>query len=168
MMGDISVREATRDDAKAIKHVARDSWHAVYDSVLGVDRVDETVESWYDPERLITDDIEQNDRLFFVGVVDETVVGFVETVPDESDDKLAHLYRLYVASDYWGRGIGSSLLDHIETVLEEQGFDRLQLSVMAENNAGVSFYESNGFQRTSTTQNEQLDFQQYEYLKHLD
>lgn len=167
MMEDISIRKATRDDAKAIKHVARDSWHAAYDSVLGADRVDEKIESWYDPERLVTDDIEQNDRLFFVGVVDETVVGFVEMVPDDSDDKLAHLYRIYVASDYWGRGIGSSLLDHIETVLKEQGFERLQLSVMAENNVGVGFYESNGFHRIATSHNDQLDFQEYEYLKQL-
>lgn len=166
-MEDVSIRKATRDDAKAIQHVARDSWHAAYDSVLGADPVDEKIESWYDPERLVTDDIEQNDRPFFVGVVDETVVGFVEIVPDDSDDKLAHLYRIYVASDHWGRGIGSSLLDHIETVLKEQGFERLQLSVMAENNVGVGFYESNGFHRIATSHNDQLDFQQHEYLKKL-
>lgn len=166
-MEDISIRAATKDDAKAIKHVARDSWHVAYDSVLGADQVDEKVESWYDPERLIPDDIEPNDRLFFVGVVEETVVGFIEIVHDESDETLAHLYRLYVVSDYWGRGIGSSLLDHIETILEDQGFDRLQLSVMAENSVGVSFYESNGFHRTAITHNDHLDFREYEYRKQL-
>ncbi len=59
------------------------------------------------------------------------------------------------------------LLDYIETVLEEQGFDRLQLSVMAENDVGVSFYESSRFRRTATTHNDQLDFRECEYLKHL-
>lgn len=166
-MEDVSIRKATSDDATAIEQVARDSWHAAYDSVLGADQVDDKVDSWFDPERLVADDIEPTDRLVFVSVVDDAVVGFVETVPDESDATLCHLYRIYVASEYWGRGIGSSLLDHIETVLEEQGFDRLQLSVMAENDVGVSFYESKGFHRTATTHNDQLDIQQYEYRKSL-
>ncbi|MFC7046016.1 hypothetical protein ACFQH6_11850 [Halobacteriaceae archaeon GCM10025711] len=48
-------------DAEAIQRVARDSWHAAYDAVLGAERVDETVSSWYDPERLVADDIERDD-----------------------------------------------------------------------------------------------------------
>ncbi|MHB9287537.1 GNAT family N-acetyltransferase [Halobacteriales archaeon Cl-PHB] len=75
--------------------------------------------------------------------------------------------RTESALDAERRGIGSSLLDHIETVLKEQGFDRLQLSVMAENEGGVSFYEFNSFHRTATTHNDQLDIQQYEYRKSL-
>lgn len=162
-----SIRTVTTTDAKAIRRVARASWHAAYDSVLGPDHVDEKVDSWYDPERLITDDIEQAERPFYVAVVDETVVGFVEAILPGSDDLAVQLYRIYVAPKYWGQGIGGSLLDHIETVLEERGFDRLRLTVIAENDIGVSFYEANGFHRTATTYNDQLDVQQYQYQKLL-
>ena len=62
---------AAVDDAAAIQAVARDSWHAAYDDVLGPERVDDTVSSWYDPERLVTDDVEQADRPFYVAI-DET------------------------------------------------------------------------------------------------
>lgn len=166
-MGNILIRKAVTEDAEDIQRVARDSWHAAYDSVLGADEVDVTVDSWYDPARLVVDDIEDSDRLLFVAVVDDTIVGFVETIPDTSDDDLAHLYRIYVVSDRWGRGIGRSLLDHVETVLEEQGFGRVQVSVLAENDVGVKFYEATEFHRTATTYNDRYDIREYEYLKRL-
>lgn len=166
-MGNILIRKAVTDDATDIQRVARASWHEVYDSVLGADVVDEKVDSWYNPERLAEDDIEPSDRLLFVAVADENIVGFGETIPDKTDDELAHLYRIYVVPDYWGRGIGSSLLNHVESVLKEQGFDRVQLSVIAENDVGVTFYESTGFHRTATTYNDEFETREFEYLKHL-
>ena len=166
-MEDVSIRPATLDDAEAIQRVARDSWHAAYDAVIGADQVDETVNSWYDPERLVAEDIQQPERLLVVATADGEILAFAEAVPDEDDDQLAHLHRIYVAPAEWSRGIGSSLLDHIETLLEIRGFDRLHLSVMAENDVGVNFYESNGFHRVGTTANDQLDIQQYEYRKQL-
>ena len=51
--------------------------------------------------------------------------------------------------------------------VRERGFGRLQLSVMAANDLAVDFYESHGFERASTTRNEQLDIEEYEYRKAL-
>jgi ribosomal protein S18 acetylase RimI-like enzyme len=163
---DATIRPATASDTGAIRAVARASWHAAYDPVLGADRVDEVVDSWYDPERLATDDVEPDERPFFVAD-DGGVVGFAEAVPDDEDGDTAHLYRIYVHPDEWGRGIGGSLLDRIEDVLGNRGFEWLTLSVMAENDVGVRFYESEGFERTATTRNEQLDIREFEYGKPL-
>jgi ribosomal protein S18 acetylase RimI-like enzyme len=162
-----SVRKASADDVSAIQRVARNAWHVVYDPVLGADRVDEIVDSWYDPERLLTDDIESDERPMLVATVDSVIVGFAEATPDESDGELAHLYRIYVDPDYWVQGIDSSLLDRIEEILRERGFGRLQLSVLAENDVGISFHESCGFHRNGERENHQLGVHQYQYLKQL-
>jgi ribosomal protein S18 acetylase RimI-like enzyme len=164
---DVTLRPATASDTGAIRAVARASWHAAYDPVLGADRVDDVVDSWYDPERLVTDDVEPDERPLFVADDGGTVVGFAEAVPDDEDDDTAHLYRIYVHPDAWGGGIGGSLLDRIERVLRERGFEWLTLSVMAENDVGVRFYESKGFDRTATTRNERLGIREYEYGKPL-
>ncbi|PSQ24209.1 N-acetyltransferase [Halobacteriales archaeon QS_9_67_17] len=162
-----NVRKAGADDVSAIRRVARNAWHAAYDHILGADRVDEIVDSWYDPERLLADDIEPDERPMLVATVDGVTVGFAEAAPDESDGGLAHLYRIYVDPDHWQQGIGSSLLDRIEVILRERGFDRLQLSVLAENDVGISFYESCGFHRNGESENDQLGVREYQYLKQL-
>lgn len=161
-----TIRVATADDTATIQRVARDSWHAAYDSILGPERVTEAVDSWFAPERLLTDDVEPADRPFFVAVVDGSVVGFVETVV-EDDAPAAHLYRIYVAPDSWGQGIGTALLDHVEGVLRDRDVERLKLSVFADNDGAVQFYESTGFERTGTTHDEKFDVGRYEYAKEL-
>lgn len=162
-----TIRPATADDAERIQQVARESWHAAYGDFLDEATIDETVDAWYEPEKLIADDITPDDRAIFVAVADGTVVGFVEVAPSGKDDGVAHLYRIYVVPDFWSRGIGTALLDRAETVLRKRGFDRLVLSVFADNAVGVQFYESAGFERIETTYVERFDTQQHEYAKDL-
>lgn len=163
MPTDARIRNAKPDDAEAIQRVARASWHAAYDSILGADAVDEKVDSWYAPEKLVGDDVEPDDRPFFVAVVEGDVVGFTEAVPHPSESRIARLYRIYVHPDHWSRGIGRSLLERVESSLDERGFDRLQVSVLAKNHDAVEFYEAAGFHRTETTYDDQFGGERYEY-----
>ncbi|WP_440988919.1 N-acetyltransferase family protein [Haloarchaeobius baliensis] len=168
MTDPLSVRAATADDARAVQRVADASCHAVYDDILGPDAVDDIVANWYDPERLVADDVEPDERPFFVAAVDGAVVGYVEGVPDADDENVAHLYRIYVHPDHWGDGVGSALLDRLETAFRDRGFDHLCVSVFAENETGVGFYESVGFGERRTTTDEQFETERFEYEKPLD
>lgn len=148
-----AIRQATPDDAAAVKRVARASWHATYDDLLGERTVDETVDQWYDPDRL-ADAARSDDHVLHVADAGDAtdaeppaIVAFAHAVPGEEEDALAHLVRIYALLEWWGEGVGSALLDRTESVLRERGFDRLRLSVFAENEVGVGFYESRGFER---------------------
>ena len=176
MGDDATIRSAERTDVEAVQRVARAAWHAAYDDVLGPDRVDETVDSWYDPERLVEDDVADPARAFVVATVDDSIVGFAEAVPDaetstdedDPDEDLVHLYRLYVTPDHWGEGVGTALLEHVETVFADRGFTELTLTVMAANEVGVGFYESRGFERVDAFHDDQLDIEEYEYRKPIE
>jgi ribosomal protein S18 acetylase RimI-like enzyme len=166
MTVDATIRAATADDTVAIQRVARESWHAAYDSILGPERVTDVVDSWFAPDRLLTDDIGPENRPFFVAVVDGSVVGFVEAVLADATPT-AQLYRIYVAPDSWGVGIGTALLDRVEAVLRDRDMERLELSVFAANDGAVQFYESSGFERIGTAHDEKFDVERYEYAKEL-
>ncbi|WP_435346217.1 GNAT family N-acetyltransferase [Haloarchaeobius sp. HRN-SO-5] len=167
MADHVTIRETTAADARAVQSVADASRHAAYDAILGVETVDDIVTNWYDPDRVVADDVAPDDRPFFVAVVDDEVVGYVEGVPDGDDPELAHLYRIYVHPDHWGVGVGRNLLDRLETAFSGRGFERLRLSVFAENDVGVQFYESVGFDRVDATRDEQFGVDRYEYAKRL-
>lgn len=87
------------------------------------------------------------------------LVGFVHVVPgsDGHGRTVASLVRLYVHPDCWGKGTGTALLERAIDGLETDGdgdgdsdadYERLELEVFADNEVGVRFYESRGFERT--------------------
>jgi len=188
-----TVRPATPDEARVVASIARESWHAAYDSFLGRETVDAAVDEWYDPEA-VAEAIEtarsREDVVFLVASTagrvppsgDEAdttdtasdggneigpVVGFAAAGPDSSGTDRAVLSRLYVRPDRWGDGIGGRLLDRVETTLATQ-FETLRLVVFADNAVGVGFYESTGFDRVDTQVSDlDEDIEEYVYEKRL-
>ena len=173
-----TIREARETDTTAIQRVARAAWHAAYDHLIGPEEVDETVDSWYDPDRLVRDDVRDPDRPFLVAerttshddgsaAVDEnSLVGFAEAAAGENPG-LWHLYRLYVHPDVWGKGVGTALLERILAAVRERDVDELRVSVLADNEVGVGFYEARGFEQLATTEDERFDVPRFEYTRAL-
>ncbi|OVE85307.1 GNAT family N-acetyltransferase [Natronolimnobius baerhuensis] len=164
-----AVRRATTDDVLAIHETARESWHATYDDVLGSDTVDSVVDDWYalgDLESAIADASSRDDVEFVVVEPDKSTDdiitdsegdvltglqrcrAFAHVVPWPEDPVVAYLARFYVRPDSWGEGVGTALLEHLETTLEDS-FDRIRLAVLADNEVGISFAESVGFERVT-------------------
>ena len=160
-----TVRPPTEDDTWAIQRVARRSWHAAHDPVIGEDAVDGFVDDHYDEES-IRQNVTDPDGLFYV-VEDETreVVGFIAVAPD--DDDVFVIGGLYVHPDYWGQGFGTSLLERAESSVVERGGEKLHLVVMAENEVAVRFYESRGFDKIDEQYDEAIDTMTSVYAKDL-
>jgi len=166
----VTVRPAAPADAAAVQRVARAGWHAAYDDILGAERVEDTVDDWYAADA-VRRDAADDGRPFFVAVdpadgasedapdAADAVVGFAAVTPDgpETSADAWELYRIYVHPDRWGEGAGSALLARCERTVRERGGDALELSVLADNEVGVSFYRSRGFERVRTTHDGGLD-----------
>jgi ribosomal protein S18 acetylase RimI-like enzyme len=179
-MTDVTVRETTVDDVHDVQRVARAGWHAAYDDIFGPERVEETVDSWYDPERLVADDVRDPERPFFVGehrgdrpddagpgdATEGDIVGFAEAAAGD-EPGVWQLYRIYVHPDAWGEGVGTLLLAEIEAAVRERGVEELRVSVHAENDVGVSFYEARGFDRVGTEPDDLFGGRRHEYAKPL-
>lgn len=141
----LSFRQSEPDDAEAIRRVARSSWHAVYDDILGEDTVDRMVDEWYGVDSLRTA-IEGS--IFYIAEVDREVVGFANAGANpEYGEGTFELYRIYVLPEYWHQRIGGHLLELVSADVKEEGGERLRLSVLSENDVGREFYESRGFER---------------------
>ncbi|MEM4782356.1 MAG: GNAT family N-acetyltransferase [Halalkalicoccus sp.] len=161
----VEIRPGEPADAKAIREIARTSWHAAYDDLLGEETVKRTVEEWYALDEL-REAIERPGHALYVAE-DDDVVGFVHAGPNPDEERIAELYRIYVRPDRWGEGVGGRLLDAVEPELE--GYDRLALSVFAENDVGVGFYEKQGFERAGegTVELEGETYREYRYERSL-
>ncbi|AEH36685.1 GNAT family N-acetyltransferase [Halopiger xanaduensis] len=178
---DWTIRRATTDAAPAVREIARESWHAAYDDILGPDTVADVTDDWYAIEELevsIRKSRETDDEEFLLAVparadeasdadpdpnpdatassdagVSAEIEGFAHAGLHPDDPTAAYLVRLYVRPGTWGEGTGTALLERIEATFEPT-CDRLRLTVLADNEIGVSFYESAGFERVQTRQSD--------------
>ncbi|MFB6291771.1 MAG: N-acetyltransferase family protein [Candidatus Nanohaloarchaea archaeon] len=135
----MNIRHATEYDVDGIRRVAAESWRETYFGILSKRAIKEVVSDWYDREGL-RDDVE--DPLFYVAEDEDEIVGFAHATIDGNE---AELHRIYLDPDYQRRGIGSQLYRKIEEGLERNEVDTVILKVLAENDAGIKFYESRGF-----------------------
>lgn len=167
-MSHVHIRSATPADAPAIERTARRSWHAAYDTLLGERAVNEMVDVWYDLSDLRSA-TKRDENVFIVALKEDSTVGFAHAAFDAERNGWV-LFRIYVAPDHWGNGIGTALLKRIETELKDRGVSTYELVVLAENDIGVAFYESHGFDRVETVENELtgVETTEHKYRKEFD
>ena len=81
--------------------------------------------------------------LFLVAEENGQIVG---TVIGGFDGRRGLLYHLAVSASFRGQGIGSRLMDEIESRLREKGCIRCYLLVVTDNDEGMRYYEKRGWE----------------------
>lgn len=151
-MSDVTVRPADPGDVSDVQRVARRGWHAAYEDVLSAETIEAKLEEWYD-RATIREYVEREDVGYFVATVDGQVLGYASGGPSDERD-VGFLGAIYVDPDRWGQGIGSRLLDRVESFLADQGYERLRFRVLAENDVGKGFYRSRGYEALERVETE--------------
>jgi ribosomal protein S18 acetylase RimI-like enzyme len=140
-------REATRDDADAIREVAHDSLTASYIPPLDDDHIETAVEQWYSGDAF-ADDLDGDDTLYVVADDDGDIVAFSQSAVEPGKRTVGAIQWLHVHPDHRDRGVGADLLAHTETRLFDAGVTYLEGRVLGDNRAGNQFYQNHGFHRT--------------------
>jgi len=77
------------------------------------------------------------------------LLGFVmfyeETGTYEQSVRRGVVENVYVRPPARGEGVGTALLDHAETALEDRGVEVVSIAAMAENERAIEFYEARGY-----------------------
>ncbi len=146
----------TLDSRAAVRGAIRShgrAWQEAYAGILPapvLDRVtvdpdDSEVDGWLD--RLPDED---DPGVAYGASVDRTVRGYIYLRWGDTKPLVRHgeagLKELYVHPEWWGAGLGTSLLGRAVGALPT-GVDGLALEALAGNEVGSSFYESRGFSR---------------------
>ncbi|SHK67527.1 GNAT family N-acetyltransferase [Haladaptatus paucihalophilus] len=142
-MGDIEIRPACVSDVPDIRRVARRSWFDSYADFLSTTVIEAELSTWYTPDAVETA-VTDPTRPYFVAVDGDIVVGYSKGV---ADTPVADLSTLYVSPDCQHGGVGTRLLEIVSDELESRGATTLELTVFAENDGAIGFYEARGFER---------------------
>ena len=74
----------------------------------------------------------------------------IEVDFDFSKSKSIELDRIYVLSEYHGKGAAQLIMDFINFVAEEKGYDFVWLGVWEHNPKAIRFYQKMGFEKFGT------------------
>lgn len=80
-----------------------------------------------------------------VASLEGVIVGSVHVSPVESPDYDAQLIGMHVEPHLTGSGIGGLLMRSALEFIREQGFERVELGVIAGNSGARRFYEAHGW-----------------------
>ena len=84
---------------------------------------------------------------FLVAELDNDVVGMGGLRVDGTEGEL---FRMRVAIDRQGEGIGTALLDALESAARERGVERLSAWTAKRQSAAVGFYPNHGYEQVET------------------
>ena len=71
--------------------------------------------------------------------------GLASGAVHKQDSNSAHLYQMWVAPEFRGKGLGKALLSRIKTWAEELHLEKVLLSVTTSNTNAFNLYKSFGF-----------------------
>jgi len=163
------VREATTADVASIRAVAEASWERDYADLLTRDTVAAGVNDWYD-EATLTEQVTDERTPVLVaeragGVVGSDADGSEadDSSPDETggvagfahgyvDGETGHVLRLYAHPEERRSGVGEQVLAATVDALVERGSERVDATVLAANEQGRAFYESQGFEEVAVAE----------------
>ncbi|SEW20688.1 GNAT family N-acetyltransferase [Halobacterium jilantaiense] len=160
----MNVREARPGDASAVRRVADAAWHDAHAPIVGPETVEEFLANYYDVADLRARYAEDDGSTTFVAE-DGEVVGYATGVPTDDAYDLA---AIYVHPDRQSEGVGSRLVETVESRARETDYDTLRLVVMADNDSSRGFYEAHGFEHADDDYDSELGVQNCIYEKRLD
>lgn len=143
------VRTASERDLEAIRALLVETWHATYDCIYGVERVNAITDDWHSVPALKEQMARPNSE--FIVADDGSRLGGMAFADFDPDLKRVFLRQLYVSPASQGSGVGGTLMEEVLASFPEAS--SVTLEVEEANARAVRFYESFGFAQSGRTAN---------------
>jgi ribosomal protein S18 acetylase RimI-like enzyme len=136
----VEIRLATEADVPAMQALGVRTWRATYAGVLSEAQIEAGIAEFWNDYSLGS---ATGARRMLVATVDGELAGLLES--DRLDDGRAVVWKLYVAPEEQGRGIGRALVERHLARAAADGDREVWLEHYEGNDAAAAFYERLGF-----------------------
>lgn len=138
------LRTPTKEDAEKVLAFRRD----VAGETIYLTRYPYEIENSVEKEREIIGNYYRAEHLGMMAIFDDNrIIGITSVSPVGITFKVRHRAsaELVIRREYWNLGLGAHLLDRAIELAEECGYERLELSVFADNGRALRLYKKKGF-----------------------
>lgn len=143
----MNIRRATANDAPMLAKVHVDSWQVAYRGIVPDSFLERF--TYQRREEAFRQALTANLEETYLVENNDHAIGIL-TIGASRDADLdvnctGEIWGIYIAPDYWRRGIGTTLVYEAERILQSRGFNQVILWVLEENMDARRFYERMGF-----------------------
>ena len=150
-MPDISIREATVDDAKKLTDLAYTTfWDAfAHHTKNAPDDLNHYMRQAFNVDQ-ISAELGDEKSIFLIAEIEGEPAGYAKIINDAIEPAITalrpvELNRLYSHQQFLGKGIGQALMDACFRRAKQENRDVMWLGVWEYNPRAQRFYEKNGF-----------------------
>ncbi len=144
MSSPVTVRDATNEDASAIRRVAQASWRDTYRDIFEPEFIEGFLDRNYSEAALAgaaEATATEAGAVFLVAEREGAIVGYLHF---GEGPRGPELYRIYADPAHYDTGVGSALLAELHRRIEGR-VEAYVLDVHSRNERGRAFYDRNGF-----------------------
>lgn len=147
------VTVANSSHADTISRIGKQSFRDAFAHLFkNKEELLEYLEYTYHPDKILKS-LEKKNNIFFLALIENVPVGFAKVKKYSLNEQIQsiaqmELQKIYVLSDYHGRGAGQALLESVVNLAQEVRPDFVWLDTHVENAKAIRFYEKNGFKKT--------------------
>ena len=151
----LSIRPAEERDAEILAGLGARTFSDAYLCTLSAEDMGDYLREAFSPEQMLKD-VANPEVLLFLASVSDTVCAYIKLHPTPVRECVhganpIELLRLYIASGWKGRGIGTALMDVGLGAASDKAYKTCWLKVWEGNTEAITFYKNKGF---STVGNE--------------
>lgn len=136
-------RQWTLDDTNEIQKVLFNTWLASYADFIPITDIQWYFNNYYS-EINFAQLFDDPQSIGFVAEVKGHIVGYAR-MKINTEHQRCYLESLYVLPEFQGKGIGSGLLQLVETTAVAHSFGQIWLGVMEQNVPSLEWYKKLGF-----------------------
>jgi GNAT superfamily N-acetyltransferase len=164
-MDDVTIRAPTPADVSRIAAVVAEG----FDGYRSFAPAGWTPPPMAEHERYLGERLWDQDTWATLAERDHTIAGVVSMIPAATsrrpvdDPRLAHLWQLFIAREWWGSGLATRLHGLVTEAALTRGFTAMRLYTPADQARARRFYEREGWRLTGAEPDDEIGFAVVEY-----
>ena len=150
MQTDLNVYFSTikKKDVPDVSKLACQIWHEHYPGIISTAQINYMLQNFYSGD-VIQDQIARGYIWKFLKK-DEENIGFFSMYINRGQ-RMMHISKLYLKSEYQGQGLGQYMLTHILGIARKNKFKAITLNVNKKNKKAIKAYKRFGFEVEEST-----------------
>jgi diamine N-acetyltransferase len=153
---EINIRRITAADVTVLAALARKTFYDTFTGTCTEEDMQDFLQKYFNEQKLLAD-INMPGSIFYFAEIEGIPAGYLQFMEDYNSFplmkkwKALELKRIYVLSEYKGKGIAQKLMDLILSYAVENKYEVVWLGVWEHNDRAQRFYEKYGFVNSGHT-----------------